>query len=305
MLDTLDLNQLKTFYLAVKHGTFSRTAQQLKLSQSAVTRQIQRLENRLGFEVFKRSSRYLILTAKGDILYRTSSQLFEQLLAIDTELNASEDQEEGTLLISAPDYIANHIIMPFISDFMNLYSRLKVKITIQDNEPNLSLREADIAILPKANSNANVNHQYLMTLHSKLYASPLYLENYGIPRTFEDLTQHNLLASGEKNDFSGLDYFNWHLMDKDKTIQAPYLTINTDALLTAAEKGVGIISWQEEFVKGLSLPLVPVLPEVSGPEIDIFFVFHKNVENHKKVLLFKEFYAKKVQEIFQVHPTSH
>jgi DNA-binding transcriptional LysR family regulator len=298
MLDTLDLNQLKTFYLAVKHGTFSRTAQQLKLSQSAITRQIQRLETRLGFEVFKRSSRYLILTAKGDILYRTSSQLFEQLLAIDTELNASEDQEEGLLIVAAPDYIANSLVIPYLNEFMELYPKLKLEIKVQDSEPNFNLREADIAVCPKLLNPNHIEQEYLMSTQLGLYAHQKYLDTYGIPQNPEELTHHHLLAFGEKKDFSSHEDLNWHLLNKDKSVNDPYLTINSNSLLVAAEKGIGIISWQKEFVKAFSLPLVAVLPENHGPKIDIFIVFHKNMENHKKIHRFKEFYGKKVAEIF-------
>ena len=126
----MDFHQLKTFYQVASHLNFTRAAEELNLSQPAVSRQIEALENTVGLPLFDRSGRKISLTEAGYVLFRQCEQILRLVdstrLAIDTLKNL----ESGSLHIGLSSTIGNYILPHTILQFTRKYPGIQTKISI-------------------------------------------------------------------------------------------------------------------------------------------------------------------------------
>src|SRR5690606_27104623 len=96
----LDWDKLRIFHTAAEAGSFTHAAEKLNMSQSAVSRQISALEEDLGFKLFIRHARGLVLTEVGEQLFRTAHRMHAELQQVETQMSESQDIPTGQLLVT-------------------------------------------------------------------------------------------------------------------------------------------------------------------------------------------------------------
>jgi len=130
----LNLNQLKIFYLAAKNGNLSAAAEDLYITQPAVTRGIQRLQKYYEIKFFKRLGRKLELTYSGKGLYEIAEKIFELEGMAEDYIRDFQNHNRGYLLIDASETFGTHYL-PFIIDwFSRLNPRLQITINTLTNK---------------------------------------------------------------------------------------------------------------------------------------------------------------------------
>src|SRR6202041_612505 len=142
----MDWDKLKVFHAAAEAGSFTHAGEQLGLSQSAVSRQVSALQQELAVSLFPPHARGLILTEQGELLYRTAHEVFMKLEAARAKLTDSRERPNGDLRVTTTPGIGIHWLTPRLGEFIELYPEIHITLLTTDEELDLAMREADVAI---------------------------------------------------------------------------------------------------------------------------------------------------------------
>jgi DNA-binding transcriptional LysR family regulator len=294
----MDWDKLRIFHTVAEAGSFTHAGERLNLSQSAISRQIGALEEGLGQLLFHRHARGLILTEQGELLHRTVRTVFQELTMVESRLSDNRERPSGPLKISTTVAFGSSWLTPRIKDFIELYPEIEISLLLTDEEVDLSMREADIAIRMAPPRQPDLIQRRLLTLLTHIYASPSYLEKNGVPKTVEDLEHHRLIIYGFDTP-PPVASINW-LLDvgtmPDKRRKAVLRVNNLYGVYRAARSGLGLAALPDYMIPE-DIDITRVLPELSGPSIQTYFVYPEELRHSKRISIFRDFLLQKVAEI--------
>jgi DNA-binding transcriptional LysR family regulator len=294
---SMDWDKLKVFHAAAEAGSFTHAGEQLGLSQSAVSRQVSALEQALSVSLFHRHARGLILTEQGELLYRTAHDVFMKLEAARAKLTDSRERPNGDLRVTTTIGLGTHWLTPRLGEFIDLYPEIRLTLITTDDELDLAMREADVAIRLRQPTQPDLIQRKLFQVHSHAYASPEYLKRFGTPRNFDDLDSHRLLLLAGSNIPNFLQNRNW-LMEigrNGKGARNPVLAIhNVLGLLAACRRGLGIAMLPDYLVEENG-GLVQLFSETDSLALDAYFVYPEELKSVVRVQVFRDFLVSKAQ----------
>src|SRR5258707_7002981 len=192
----MDWDKLRVFQAAADAGSFTHAGETLGLSQSAISCQVGSLEAALGAPVFHRHARGLILTEQGEMLLGAVRDVVLKLDAVRSRLIDSREKPHGELRVTTTLGLGANWLAPRLGEFVDLYPEIKLHLLLSDDDLDLGMREADVALRMREPVQPDLIRRRLFTMHFHAYASAEYLKRYGQPRTLEDLDQHRILAYG-------------------------------------------------------------------------------------------------------------
>ena len=193
----MDWDKLRIFQAVADAGSFTHAGESLKLSQSAISRQIGALEEQLGVMLFHRHARGLILTEQGELLYRTARDMAAKVNTAEALLRANQDKPAGRLKIHATVGFGSTWLTAQMHEFITTYPEIDVSLVLSDNELDLGMREADVAIRMMMPRQPGLVQRHLLTVRSHVYAAHSYIQKYGKPKSVDELDQHRLIIFGE------------------------------------------------------------------------------------------------------------
>ena len=293
----MDWDKLKIFHAVAEAGSFTSATVILNISQSAISRQIQSLEEDLKVKLFERHARGLTLTENGEYVYKTANEVISKLKEIETSLGDQKNKPTGKLTITTVRSFGTHWLTPRIQEFMNLNPEIEVELIFDDKELDLSTRQADIGIFMRRPKQLNYIQRKLVDINYHIYGSTKYLGTYGIPKTINDLTKHRFISFG-KGAPSPVFNPDWALKlgRKDNNKIKPVMKVNSVmGLLLAVESGVGLAALPDYLVSQ-SNNVVKVLPKSEGPITEAHFVYPQSLKNIARVQAFKNFLYSKLSE---------
>ena len=293
----MDWDKLKIFHAVAEAGSFTSATVNLNLSQSAISRQIQSLEDDLKVKLFERHARGLTLTENGEYVYKTAHEVISKLKEVETSLGDQKDKPSGKITITTVRSFGTHWLTPRIQEFMKLNPEIEVELIFDDKELDLSTRQADIGIFMRRPKKLNYIQRKLIDINYHIYGSNKYLENYGMPKTLNDLNKHKFISFG-KGAPSPVYNPDWALKVgmKDNTKRKPIMKVNSVmGLLLAVESGVGLAALPDYLVFQ-SRNLIKVLPKVEGPITEAHFVYPESLRNVARVQSFRNFLYSKISE---------
>ena len=126
----MNFSQLNAFLAVAQHGSFSRAAEKLYLTQPAVSRQIQALEELLGMQLFDRIGRLIILTQAGNILYHHAHIAFQALEEARETINQLRGLQRGHLRISAASTIGTYMLPQPLGEFKASSPNIEISLAI-------------------------------------------------------------------------------------------------------------------------------------------------------------------------------
>jgi len=291
----MDWDKLKIFYAVAEAGSFTRATINLNLSQSAISRQIQSLEEDLKVQLFERHARGLVLTENGEYVYKTAHEVISKLKDVETSLGDQKNKPTGKLTITTVRSFGTHWLTPRIQEFMQLNPNIEVELIFDDKELDLSTRQADIGIFMRRPKQLNYIQRKLVDINYYIYGSTKYLDKYGIPKTINDLNKHRFISFG-KGAPSPVFNPDWALKlgIKDNKKRKSIMKVNSVmGLLLAVESGVGLAALPEYLVSN-STNVVKVLPNSAGPITEAHFVYPQSLKNIARVQAFRNFLYTKI-----------
>jgi DNA-binding transcriptional LysR family regulator len=294
---SMDWDKLKVFHAAAEAGSFTHAGEQLGLSQSAVSRQVSALEQELGVSLFHRHARGLILTEQGELLHHTAHDVFMKLEAARAKLTDSKERPNGELKVSTSPGIGLHWLTPRLGEFIDLYPDIHITLITSDEELDLAMREADVAIRLRQPTQPDLIQRKLFSVKFHAYASPEYLKRFGTPKTLDDLDNHRVLLLGGTVVPNYFENRRW-LMEvsrNGKGARTPILTINNIlGIQRACQRGIGVALLPDYLVEENG-GLVQLFGESDSIALDAFFVYPEELKSVARVQVFRDFLVAKAQ----------
>ena len=293
----MDWDKLKIFHAVAEAGSFTNATITLNLSQSAISRQIQSLEQELKTQLFERHARGLSLTENGEYLFKTAREVISKLKDVESTLIDKKDKPSGKLTVTTFVSFGTTWLTPRIQEFMKLNPEMEIELVFDDKELDLSTRQADIGIWARRPKKLNYIQKKLIDIHYHIYGSTKYLEQYGHPKTVSELNKHKFISYGRG---APSPVFNpdWALKlgIKDNKKRKPVMKVNSVyGLLLAVRSGVGLAALPDYIT--VSVPnIVKVLPQIEGPKTEAYFVYPESLKNTARIIAFRNFLYTKVSK---------
>lgn len=180
--------------MAAELKSFSAAGRKLKLSPSAVSKLVTRLENRLGTRLVVRSTRLLQLTPEGETYLARAQRILAEIA--DTEEVVSgggKMRPRGPLVVNASVGFGERYILPLTGEFLCLYPEVQLDITLTDDTVDLIRERIDIAIRHGPLRASSLMAKRLGESRQVVIASPDYLAQHGTPQVPGDLVRHNCI----------------------------------------------------------------------------------------------------------------
>ncbi|TGV11003.1 LysR family transcriptional regulator [Mesorhizobium sp. M8A.F.Ca.ET.173.01.1.1] len=231
--------EIEVFVRVVEAGSFSAAARALRMTPSAVSKLIARLEARLGTRLVSRSTRKLLLTPEGAAFYESGLRILADMAAAEREAAAGA-APRGRLRVNTYVPFGVHRLIPLLPRFLERYPEISVDLVLTDSVIDLMAERADVAIRAGPLGESRLVARKLGQSPVVVVAAPSYLEPHGTPLTPADLDTHNRMGFGFVRHIDG-----WPFLDAQGN--AVMIPITGNALVSDGEAmrlmtlaGVGI-----------------------------------------------------------------
>jgi DNA-binding transcriptional LysR family regulator len=292
----MDWDKLRIFHAAAEAGSFTHAGETLNMSQSAVSRQVSALEQDLGVPLFHRHARGLILTEQGEELHRTAGDVLRKLESVRSRLTESSEKPTGILRITTTVGFGSTWLTQRLHEFVDLFPTIRLQLILDDEELDLAMRQADVAIRLRQPIQPDLIQRRLFTVHMYLYASAGYLKRFGTPTSIADLDDHRIVTFGTPVP-NYLKELNW-LETAGRTAddpREPVLKINNIfAIKNAIRNGTGIAVLPSYMVEP-DAGFVRLLPDEEVPSFSTYFAYPAELKNSARVHVFRDFLLQKAQ----------
>lgn len=233
------LTAMAVFARVVEEGSFSEAARSLGLSKSAVSKQVGRIEDRLGTRLLNRTTRQLSLTEAGTAFYEGCRQMVQDAETAEAAVTHLAGAPRGTLRVNAPMSFGQLHVAPALPDFLARYPELSVEMQLNDRTVDLVEEGYDLAVRIGSLPDSSLIARRLAPMRQIVCAAPDYLDQHGRPTHPRELKRHECLI------YSYLAWgHEWRFKGAEGEIRVPLdgrLEINNgDALLSVARRGFGI-----------------------------------------------------------------
>ncbi|MBY6134316.1 LysR family transcriptional regulator [Leisingera sp. XS_AS12] len=283
----MDWDKLRIFHAVADAGSLTHAGDKLNLSQSAVSRQIRALEESLNATLFHRHARGLILTEQGELLFDATQSMTSRLDAAAARIRDSEEEVFGELRVTTATGFGTLWLAPRLTKLYEQYPNLKIDLMLEERVLDLPMREADVAIRMKEPSQADLVRKRLMTVRMALFASPRYLEKYGVPETIEDISDHRLICQNQRAaQVSSAAVVIRKLMSYEPK---SLLTVNNyfGVLQSVVhDMGIGILP---DYVTEEFPELVEVLPDEGQNTVPVYLAYPEELRHSQRVGAFRDF----------------
>jgi DNA-binding transcriptional LysR family regulator len=289
----VNLELLKRFYVVAEEGTIGRAAHKLNIVPSALTRSISDFEYHLKTKLFERVPKGMKLTPQGERLYVFAKNFLPQADNFERIFKEEEDEIEGEIRVLVTPYIGLNWLLPHMTLFLEQHPKLTYKILF-DNGMIRDLGDADIGICPFISNQKEYTQEFLFSLSTKLFASQGYLKKFGIPQEPKDLDHHRFISYTDE--YYIPPYGNWNLgvgLSDNSPPRKPFIQVDTlSAMVQCGLQGMGIIE-APDLTYISKAGLKEVLPDLIGPQLPYYFIYHKNRKVSKKINLLYRYLARK------------
>lgn len=201
----LDVNrsgEMEVFVRVVQLGGFSPAARACRMTPSAVSKLIARLEARLGTRLINRSTRKLQLTAEGLSFHERATRILGDLDEAERAA-ATGEQPSGLVRINISASYSTHLLAPVIGEFLALYPDVSLDIVQTDAVVDLLTERTDVAVRAGPLKSSSLIARKLGDTRKVIVGATSYLQRFGTPNTITDLDAHNRLGFGYVRDVQG------------------------------------------------------------------------------------------------------
>ena len=247
-----NLSSYRIFYTVANTGNISKAAKELYISQPAISKSIQKLEESVGCKLFSRSSRGVVLTDEGKLLYEHVSEAFETLTMGEEKLKRSIELGVGHLKIGVSSTLCKYLLLPYLKEFIRQNPHISISISCQSTNDTLKLLEdnkIDIGLIGKPENLKNIHFDFLEEIEDIFVAAKDYLRNLkarGIQK--DHILQSSTLMLLDKNNMTR-QYIDDYLQENQIMIKDSIDISDMDLLIDFARIGVGVACVIKNFVR--------------------------------------------------------
>lgn len=271
---------MQHFVQVVEAGSFSHAAKRLNKNASSVARQIDRLEEDLGVQLFTRTTRRLDLTLHGQSFYQQCQDILKNLEETRQSFKAISPAIEGEIRISTLDSYGDEHLVPLLPKFLERYPNTRVTLSLDNSLIDLHEKPFDLTVRHGRPADSNYIYKPLALTGGVLLASPHYLAQHPPIKDPEQLKDHNCLTL-----FLSKQHTYWQFSKGNSTkkirVEGRLSACGGRALIAWARQGLGITLCSSWYAKDLreSGELVEVLPDwrasITGQEQAMVYLLWK------------------------------
>lgn len=276
--ELVDWSDLRTFYAVATAGSMNAAAEQMGVTQSAISKRLGQLELRLGARLLERSPTGIQLTDAGIEALDHVTTMMRASQSLENTLKGLETKAQGEVKVWSNDGVLAYCITPNLGAFLAENPGLRLSILSDRNLPKQGQGYADVVVGFEQPKQAEVISFPVATLHYCAFSSRDYIATYGAPAGMLDVGQHRILNHAHYTENPG-----W----KDKTAQIAGLiepTILTDcsaSLLNATAAGAGI-AVMPSYASRLDSRLV-ALPVPPLASVKVWLSFHESARRVPRI----------------------
>ena len=285
-------SEMLIFVHCVEDGSFSAAARALDMTPSAISKQIRRLEDRLGARLFNRTTRRISLTEVGRDYYDRCSHIMREIEEAEEAVSSLQDKVRGTLRVTGTAAFSRREVIPRLGRFLESNPELNMEFELTDRRVDLVDEGIDAAImLQEQVEDPSLVARKIAVNRRIIVASPEYLRRHGEPRTPEELLQHNCLTL-----YNVARFNDWEFEHEDGSPRVIHVNGNfhsntASALFEAAVAGLGLARLSTWLVAPYirSGELVQILPEYTQESSAYYVLFPQGRHLSRKVRAFVDF----------------
>lgn len=294
MENTLSLYYI--FYVVAKKGNISHAAKELYISQPAISKALRKLEDTLTVGLFHRTSRGVLLTEEGHLLFSYIKTAFEAIATGEEDLKKIKTLGIGQVRIGVSTTLCKYILLPYLKEFVARYPHIKITIDCQSTFHTIKLLESgeiDIGLIGKPTAAKDLVFYPIRTIEDTFVATKTYLDNLKLREndSHADIFKTaNLMLLDEENITRRYinEYFQTYQIETNQILEVS----NMDLLIEFAKIGLGVACVIKEFVeneltKGTLLQ-IPLKTRV--PKRKVGFAYPTKMPPSTAVATFIQFY---------------
>jgi DNA-binding transcriptional LysR family regulator len=277
MLPTDTLQGVLTFVVAARAHSFTEAGERLGISKSAVGKAIARLEERLGAQLFHRSTRRISLTADGEAYFSACSAGLEEISTAERGLGPGDREPSGRLRVDMPVAFGRRVGAPLLFEIAHKYPALQLNITFSDHLIDPIEEGIDLLVrFGELKDTSGLVARLLTRQRWVICAAPSYLERAGEPRSLADLANHHCIVGHRRG-----QPLSWRVKLEGETVRyAPPSTHQIgdgEVMITGAVAGIGLCQMPRSLLKDDldSGRLVEVMQAFEPEPVDVHAVWPK------------------------------
>ena len=243
-----DLNLLKIFYTIANEGNLSKASAKLNISQPAVSQNLKLLEQEIGFSLFHRTNKGVVLTNEGQEIYSYCIPIFKQVDMLNQALQDLSTLEAGVLHIGASDTVCKYYLIDILKKFEAEYPKIRYRVTNCTTSESLDLlkqHQVDVAFIHNPIVNDNFSYYDCMQLDDVFVCA--YDFDASKIKNLSDLKNYRILLLEESSHSRKL--LDNNLLKYDIKLKPKFELASLDLLIEFCKKNMGIICVSKQYIK--------------------------------------------------------
>lgn len=288
MSNNLSLSDIKTFVTIVSLGNLTKAAEQLGSSRAHVSRQLSQLEKDLGVQLLIRTTRTQKLTEEGLAFYHTCSNSLDEINKIASDIVDYNSSMVGNINVSSLGGVfGEEYVAKALAEFSLLYPNVNVDLSFDSRHVDLINEQYDVVIRAGELVDSQLVARQLMMMDTGLFASPDYLNRYGLVKNPDELDNHRCITGP----ITKWKFYNCEGENKEVSVDSVMNCNNSRVLRQYALDGVGIIRLPYLYIKQDAQDN-KLLPAITGWEISsipINLLYNKHSYQPERLRVFIKF----------------
>lgn len=278
---SINFELYKFFYHSAHDLNFSKAANTLHVTQSAVSQAIKSLEKQLGVALFFRQGRSIRLTFEGEILFKHIEKAYNFIKSAENSIHSIKSLDEGTIFIGASDTITRHFLIPKIKMFHAIYPKVKISINNRPSPQSVEILkngEIDLAVInlnPKSHYEGLDIHPFA-NIENYFICSGLRKDIFSKSHTLKDLSEYPLICLEEKSTTRRI--LNAYYTSNNVQINPAFEFGSLDVILESvkADMGIGFVTKEiaEPALRKGSVKIIPMTDDI--PKMNVSILTNKS-----------------------------
>lgn len=280
-------NDLRIFLSVARNGSFSTAADSLSVNGSTVGRRIDQLENSLKCKLFDRQRHGMVLTPEGRKLLDHVQQMEVSAQNLQNAVQGADEDLNGRVKISVTDGLGSFWLTPNLAEFQKNYPQIALDVMSESHFADLSSREADIAIRLSEPKELGLKVRKVGTVKFHVFASPSYLDTYGLPTSWADLEGHKLIDYLGYQESKALSLWQETVKNHGNVV---FQTNSAMSFVSALRSGMGLGMLPRFYIHTVSDLVILDLP-TDLFEMPIYLVTHEETSQTARIQAAKDYIA--------------
>ncbi|MCB2055641.1 MAG: LysR family transcriptional regulator [Geminicoccaceae bacterium] len=293
------IREMEVFIQVMESGNFTRAAAALGMPRSTVSTVIQALEDRVGTQLLRRSTRQMVPTDEGGRFLGTAREIVDAVHETDQMFRRRVARFHGRLRVDMPSRIGRRIVIPALPALLEENPGLEIEVGTTDRKIDLISEGIDCLIRVGTLHDADIICRKLGDLEVITCASPGYLDRHGVPKQPSDLSAHLMVHYGATLP-AGPPAFTYRTPSgaAEVRMRSRVTVNNAESYIAAARSGLGLIQLPAFDVRDLleSGELVRILPDLIPPPMQLSLLHAERRNVPARIVAFREW----VQEVFRM-----